>query len=404
MKRSIGIIFIFFFSRQLNSQLLFSLRNDSIRAYKYAGGDEFNSAKIDESSWGLYLWPKTNMAQNFAYNPNNTRIEDGVAIFTLNQKDSTYVINSTEVDSNFIRNQHLQLNDHKFYLKYAAGSIISKQKYHYGFYELRFKIEKGKGVWPAFWFFGGNKNEEIDVFELKGERGNEIHVDTHCPYGCDKGYKTKLGLKTNWGDWMPVANYLHEGFNLMLLDWREKEIIWYINGFPLAYFKGAFPNPMNMFINTQVASKFSAFQPGPDESTVCPNEFYVDYVRQWKPVEKNDAPILNIVPEFTISNRFSSDYFNQSERQHGLMYNKKKFNNEQGLISLIRIKENIILINVIGLMNNPNTVIELKGQYGHYRMKQLGIEREITIDSREKDLDLVITLNEKTYTQHFSLN
>ncbi len=388
---------------QANAQIMFCLRNDTLRPLTYSGGDEFNSATINEEAWGRHLWPKTNMAQNFAYDPNNSRIENGVAVFSLSQKDSIYIINPTEVDSNFIRQQKLQLNNHQFYLKYAAGSIISKQKYHYGLYELRFKIEKGKGVWPAFWFFGGNKNEEIDVFELKGERGNEIHVDTHCPYGCDRGYKNKLGLNTNWGNWMPVSNYLNEGFNIMLLDWREDELIWYINGYPLAYFKGKFSNPMNLFINTQVASAYSAFQPGPDETTICPNAFYVDYIRQWKELSAKNTPALIVSNGLNLSDRFSSDYFNKPLKQSGLMYNSKKFKEEQGMVSLVRLSQTKILVNTIGKINQAFSKIDFVGEYGDYHISQLGMERVIEIDGREKMLELILYVGKKKYLQKILL-
>jgi beta-glucanase (GH16 family) len=402
----IRAILIFFCLLEFESkaQLLFSLREDSLFAFSYAGGDEFNATKIDENDWGMYLWPKTNMSQNFAYDPNNTQIENGLVVFTLNRKDSIYIINATEVDSNFIRKQKIALKNHQFKLRYAAGSIVSKKKYHYGLYELRFKIEKGKGVWPAFWFYGGNKNEEIDVFELKGERGNEIHVDTHCPYGCDRGYKNKLGFNTNWGDWMPVKNYLNEGFNLMMLDWRQNEVIWYINGYPLAHFKGAFPNPMNMFINTQVASDFSAFQPGPDQSTILPNNFFVDYVRHWTQVNGDQTLLLNITPNFTTSSRFSADFQNKPIKQKGLMYTKKVFSSEKGMLSIVRLAKNRIVVNVMGAMAQPDTKLIFKGNERNYQLGQIGQESEITIDDNEKQLELNLITKNHTFIRKINLN
>jgi beta-glucanase (GH16 family) len=271
-------------------------------------------------------------------------------------------------------------------------------------YELRFKIEKGKGVWPAFWFFGGNKNDEIDVFELKGERANELHVDTHCPYGCDRGYKNKFGINANWGDWMPSSNYLYEGFNLMLLDWRPNELIWYINGYPLAYFKGSFPNPMHMFINTQVASVFSAFQPGPDETLISPNNFYVDYVRVWKLCSKNELPLLIQQGDLKISNRFTTDYLNKAERDKGIVYNRRILNREQGMISIIKVSDNKLIVNLIGKINTPKTKFVLKGEYGQYTISGYGRERELTFDSREKELELILTVNKKAYSHKFKLS
>lgn len=383
--------------------MFLKLTNDTLRPYSYGGGDEFNKSTVNENDWNLYLWPKTNMAQFFAYDPTNTTIENGLAIMALKQKDSVYTINATEVDSNFINKQKITLLDHKYPLKYTAGSIMSKQKYHYGLYELRFKVEEGKGVWPAFWFFGGNKNEEIDVFELKGEKNNSIHVDTHCPYGCDRGYKNKFGFKTNWGGWMPVSSYLHEGFNVMLLDWKVNELIWYINGYPLAHFNGAFPNPMYLFINTQVASQFSAFKPGPDETTTLPNNFYVDYIRVWKSVVNTTSPSLKANGDFGLSKKFVTDYKNKPLRRRGVNYSKKKLEAEQGMISLSLSPSNKLTVAVMGELIGRVTSLELKGVRLSYVVKDFDKESEVNIDPTESELTLILKANNKQYSQKIKI-
>ena len=393
-----------FFQTPLYTQVFLKLTNDTLRPYSYGGGDEFNKSTVNENDWKLHLWPTTNMAQFFAYDPTNTTIENGLAIMALKQKDSVYTINATEVDSNFINKQKITLLDHKYPLKYTAGSIMSKQKYHYGLYELRFKVEEGKGVWPAFWFFGGNKNEEIDVFELKGEKNNSIHVDTHCPYGCDRDYKNKLGFKTNWGGWMPVSNYLHEGFNVMLLDWKANELIWYINGYPLAHFNGAFPNPMYLFINTQVASQFSAFKPGPDETTTLPNNFYVDYIRVWKSDVNTTSASLKVNGDFGLSKKFVTDYKNKPLRRRGVNYSKKRLDAEQGMISLTLSPSNNLTVTVMGELSSTLTSIELKGTYSTYVVKDFNKENELNIDAKETELTLILKTSNKQYSQKIKID
>ncbi len=379
------------------SQVLFKFQNDSLYNYTYVGGDEFNDTTINQDNWTLEPWPRTNMAQFFAYNKNNTRINNGVVEFALKENDSLYTIHPNEVDSAFIRKQKINLIDNTYRLKYTAGIIISKQKVHYGLYELRFKVEEGKGVWPAFWFYGGNKNEEIDVFELKGEKNNKIHIDTHCPEGCDRGYKNKLGFSTNWGGWMPVENYLHDGFNIVMFDWKPEELIWYINGYPLAYFKGSFPNPMYLFLNTQVASRFSAFQPGPDKTTVCPNKFYVDYLRVWQLIPNNDSVILQHSSNFKFSNKFVSNNLNTPSKHRGLMYNKKKFKTEEGFVSLVLSTNNKITITVLGELNTNKTKLELKSTSNVYSINYPNFEKEIQLGDNEHELEFRLTNNGKTY-------
>ena len=400
-----GLIFFLIAFAYINeAQVFFKFTNDTLKPYSYSGGDEFNLSEVNQNDWSLTPWPRTNMGQFFTYESGNTTIENGVAVFSLKQKDSLYTINPIEMDSSFIRKRKIKLDEHKYQMKYSAGIIISKQKYHYGLYELRFKVEKGQGVWPAFWFFGGNKNEEIDIFELKGEKNNRIHVDTHCPYGCDRGYKNKLGFNSNWGDWMPVSNYLHEGFNIMLLDWKPGEITWFINGYPLAYFKGDFPNPMNIYINTQVASEFSAFQPPPNQSTTYPNNFYVDYIRIWKNTEANNQIVLEARGDLSISERFISDYKNKALRHRGLMYKRKKFKAEEGMIALSLLPANKINVTVLGELNNESYSLALNGQYGTYNVKDFSGENKFEIDPRESEFTLIVKKGEKQYSQKIVLS
>ena len=83
-------------------------------------------------------------------------------------------------------------------------------------------------MWPAFWLAGGYPNEEIDVFELKGERPGKIHVDVHCPNDCDD-YKTWYGQKKSWGGWISLNEKLTEGFNVIGIEWQPTYIKYFLN-------------------------------------------------------------------------------------------------------------------------------------------------------------------------------
>jgi len=352
-------ISLFFVHISSYSQLMFKLSGDSLKVFSYSGGDEFPGENIDYNYW-KGPWNRINMSQNFRYNDANVKLANGVANFVMLKQDSMYPIQLHEIDSSFLKEQKIAVENASYSVGYSAGMLITRQKFHYGLYELRFKVEEGKGVWPAFWFYGGSKNEEIDAFELKGEKNNEIHVDTHCPSGCDKGYKNKFGMNANWGGWMKVSDYLHKGFNVFLLEWNPGEILWYINGFPLAYFKGDFPNPMNLFLNTQIAADGRAFKPGPDKNTVFPNNFYVDYIRIWKELSSNVIPIVR-PGNFVDSEIFPSEYSTKPLKKRGLMYLRKKLKQEEGLISVMLSPEKM-RVTVLGEITKRPVTITVLGK------------------------------------------
>lgn len=346
LKRQVIVLLLLFLcGERASAQLLFKLTKDSLITFSYSGGDEFNGTALNTTAWKDSQWPSVNMAQEFVYTSRNVKLQQGVLHLAMTKRDSVYRVHPLEMDSNFLREKNLKLPDQRYLFHYEAGSIVSHQKFHYGMYALRFKIEEGKGVWPAFWFFGGYKNEEIDVFELKGERSDETHVDTHCPYGCGSGYKNKLGFKTSWGGWLPLSGSLHEGYHLAQLEWTAEGLTWYIDSYPLAWFKGNFANPMNIYINTQVAKDGRAFKPGPDASTPFPNLFYVDYLRIWKR-DNSELPVLtpSDLKESTLAENRQDV---KPTKKRGLMYVRSRFNTI-GMVELVYSQERKLKVYVGG--------------------------------------------------------
>lgn len=398
-KLLIALIFIVFSS---HAQLLFQVNDDTLLCYTYADGDEFNQSQLDEQRWTNGLdWTRVLISQDLAFNPNNVILHDGIVKFIANKKDSIYALGAWEIDSNYLRRKRLSLTDNKFHTLYSAGCIISKQKYHYGLYEIKFKVEEGRGIWPAFWFFGGNKNEEIDIFELKCEHNDEIHVDTHCPYGCDRGYKNKMGFKTNWGGWMPLSAFLHEGYNTMQLEWAKDELIWYINGYPLAYFKGDFPNPMNLYLNTSVAKDGGAFKPGPDKNTVFPNIYSIDYFRAWN---LTNQVILKENKNMALSEPFEIGKMVMPIKNRGLMYNKKQFKSRQGFI-VMNFSGDKITLTAFGELREKKASIVLKSLDSKQMWAFQNFETiltDINIDTL-CELELIIEIDKKQYTKKIKL-
>ncbi len=394
------IIILLFLKWQSSAQLLFSLSFDTLRAYQYSGGDEFSASQLNTAYW-RGPWTCANMAQNFYYDPNNVKLGDGLLRLELRQQDSVYLLRPHEIDSNYLRKSGFRLESNRFQPAYSAGMIVSREKMHYGLYELRFKVEEGQGVWPAFWFYGGKGNEEIDAFELKGERDREVHVDTHCPKGCDKGYKNRLGFSTNWGGWMPVNAGLHNGFAVFLLDWKPGEVAWSINGYPMAWFKGDFANPMSLFLNTQVASRYSAFQPGPDIKTPLPNTFFVDYIRIWKIKNAKDSLVLH-PSDLETSPRFSNNYRLEPAKKRGLVYQRSRAKNEMGTVSLTLSRERRLRITVLGELAKRAEAITVVGKQ-LYTVKERFSENEILLAEGESELTLNIVLNGKTFQRKFTI-
>jgi len=401
MKKALIIFFILQFAFQQKAQIMLKLYNDTLYNFEYEGGDEFNAEKLNENYWTNGLgWTRVLMSQDLSFNPNNVVVENGLLKLIAKKEDSLYVLGKYEVDSNMIKNKEIVLDSNRFLTKYSAGCIISKSKMHYGLYELRFKVEEGQGVWPAYWFFGGNKNEEIDAFELKGEKRKLIHADTHCPAGCDRGYTDKFSFSKNWGGWLPVKQALDEDFNLMYLEWQPEVVNWYFNGFPLAYFKGQFPNPMNLYLNTSVAKDGGAFKPGPDENTKWPNTYSVDFIRIWQAKNLSDTLSLKPGPLRDLD----SAYVNRPVKKRGLTYKKQEFKASKAFIYLSLNANNTLTVRLNGNLSvEKSSSLAIKGQAVEAVITDFSKPTQLKLAPSEKILRLEIKDGKAVYVKHIRL-
>lgn len=277
-----SVLFIFE-SNFIHAQRIWKITDDGVQKWYYQGGDEFTAPEPDTSFWqSSYPWGRNlfcNKEQQFYTDWNNYELKDGILSLIARKETVTEKVLSWE-DANYAlkcKEDVVGKNEQTF--KYSSGMIFSKQKFHYGYYETRFMSDAGKGLWPAFWLYAGVENEEIDIFEIKGERNKDIHVDVHCKSGCNN-YKTTLGLvRKNWGDYLTTSAGWQEGFNVVGLEWQPGYLIWYLNGKGIAYWKGNFSNPMWIIANLAIPSNGGPFGPGPDNTTKFPAKLQIDYIR-----------------------------------------------------------------------------------------------------------------------------
>ncbi len=395
------LIIFFLYTSQFKAQILLKLYKDTLYNYEYAGGDEFNSEKLNDNYWTNGLgWTRVLMSQDLSFNPNNVIQENGLLKLIAKKEDSLYVLGQYEIDSSMLKRKEIVLDSNRFLTKYSAGCIISKSKMHYGLYELRFKVEEGQGIWPAFWFFGGNKNEEIDAFELKCEKRKLIHADTHCPYGCDRGYTDKFSFSKNWGGWLPVNEALDKDYNMMVLEWQPELLNWYFNGYPLAYFKGQFSNPMNLYLNTSVAKDGGPFKPGPNANTKWPNTYSVDFIRIWKLNSLSDTLELKAGD----LNDLDSSYANRPLKKGGLTFKKQEFKASKAFIYFSLNHNKTLTIRLNGALNSvKNASLRIKGQSCDVLITDFSKPIKIELNSNESGLNLDIWDGQRNYFKYIHL-
>jgi beta-glucanase (GH16 family) len=277
----IVLLFAFTFCR---AQVMWQFDKDSLITWYYQDGDEFNGTKVNTNVWGdWYGWARSissNKEQQYYTQFKNHFLKDGKLILTAKRQDINARYVDWMADNDTIKNNGKFDGLNKRDFTYSAGMIQSLKDYQYGFFEIKFKIPKEKGFWPAFWLYGATPNEEIDWMELKTEKPNQIHVGRHCQKKEDNYTKTLFGKKV-WGDWVKFEGSLNEGYNVLSGVWTANYLKYYLNGECIAIAYTKMPHPKKLVANIAVSSDKGSFPPAPPKDFKDSVNFEIDYIRVW---------------------------------------------------------------------------------------------------------------------------
>jgi beta-glucanase (GH16 family) len=157
---------------------------------------------------------------------------------------------------------------------YGSGLITTKPSFAqtYGWFEMRARLPRGKGLWPAFWLArkDGAWPPELDVMEMLGDRPGRIYTTVHSKAS---GRHERTGGPVDVPD-------TSEGFHTYGVKWTPATISWFVDRTKV--FEAPTPadmhKPMYLLANLAVGGKW----PGdPDPSTRFPAEMQIDYIRAY---------------------------------------------------------------------------------------------------------------------------
>lgn len=162
---------------------------------------------------------------------------------------------------------------------YTSGMLTSYGTFSfmYGYVEMRAKMPKGQGLWPAFWMLSaeGGWPPEIDIVEVLGDDPTSLHTTVHTTDG---------GTRTHYSKAISVED-MSADFHTYAVDWRENEITWYFDD--VEVFRRVTPEdnkvPMYLLLNLAIGGAWGGY---PDETTVFPAQYQIDYVRVYQEIAK----------------------------------------------------------------------------------------------------------------------
>jgi beta-glucanase (GH16 family) len=169
---------------------------------------------------------------------------------------------------------------------YTSARIITKDKKNFGYgrLDVRAKLPKGKGIWPAIWMLGANDATvswpacgEIDIMELRGSSPN-INLST-LHYGTSVADHKQMGTTKAL-----ASGDFSQDFHTFTLIRSKDKLRFYLDGeqyyslTPSQVTPWPFNNPFYVILNVAVGGDFDG---NPDGSTTFPQTMQVEYVKFW---------------------------------------------------------------------------------------------------------------------------
>lgn len=239
---------------------------NSYPGYTLTWNDEFTGGKLNEATWnyemgnGIGGWGN-NELEYYTNNSKNIFLSEGNLIIEA-RKEAANGFN------------------------YTSSRITTKDKkeFTFGRIDIRAKLPKGKGIWPALWMLGANISEvgwpvcgEIDIMELVGHEAFRSHGTLH--------WKPISGTNDFRGSFYDLSGTdFSKEFHVFSIEWEEDIIKWFVDDVKFftmtkTNLDGAnypFNAPQFFIFNVAVGGNW----PGsPDNTTIFPQRMFVDYVR-----------------------------------------------------------------------------------------------------------------------------
>jgi beta-glucanase (GH16 family) len=246
--------------------------------------DEFDGDELDATKWSPRVWPPRKVNdedQAYTDRARNIRIEDGHLVIEAHLEDYEGA-------------------------NYTSGRVQSqgKAEFLYGRFEVRAKLPRGQGTWPAIWMlpsdpftyattcsdgeWQGNhdcdawpNSGEIDIMEHVGYQMNHVHGTVHT--------EAYYWLKWEQRKGRILLDAVDRDFHVYAIEWSPERIDMFVDD--SLYFtyvnenrgweEWPFDQPFFLIINIAVGGAWGRAGGGIDDS-IFPQRLLVDYVRVYE--------------------------------------------------------------------------------------------------------------------------
>jgi len=284
-----------------------------LSSWKLVWSDEFDGELIDRTKWSFDLdcWGGGNAErQCFTDSPENARIEEGALVITARRERVTGPslperLRGPDTASETVSRE------------YSSARLVTRghAAWRYGRIEVRARLPRGQGVWPAIWMLPENSfygawaaSGEIDIMEA-------VNLGVPCE-DCVSGVEDRVLGTLHYGAEWPNNHYsgsevtlpnLAQGSHTFALEWSPQGMTWSVDGSPFACQTPAhwfttsevgqgrpaapFDQPFHLILNVSVGGGLAERKNlGGVHPEVFPQSMIVDFVRVYEWAGEGDAP------------------------------------------------------------------------------------------------------------------
>jgi beta-glucanase (GH16 family) len=274
MKRAMAFLLL--------AAVAFTARADE---WKLVWQDEFDEPGLPSSvRWGYETGFVRNGEKQFytKARKENVRIEDGRLIIEA-RKEPWPTGRPTEKVS------RKRAGGREGHADYTSASLTTQGKaaWTYGRIEVRARLPKGRGTWPAIWMLGTNIGAvgwpacgEIDIMEFVGYDPGVVHANVHTK-------KYNHMLKTGRGASLKLPD-ASEAFHVYAVEWSRERMDFSVDGKTFFRCKNDGQGPdawpfdadQYLILNLAVGGGWGG-QKGIDDA-IFPVRYEIDYVRVYQ--------------------------------------------------------------------------------------------------------------------------
>lgn len=294
--------------------------------WRLVWSDEFDGTRIDPEKWDFDVdcWGGgNNERQCYTDQVSNARVEDGALHITARHETVSgpalpeRMREAGEPAGTSTRN-------------YSSARLVTRGKaaWRYGRIEVRARLPRGQGVWPAIWMlpestpYGGwAASGEIDIMEA-------VNLGTPCAE-CESGVEDQVLGTLHYGSEWPDNAYSGShttlpdegrGTHTYAIEWSSEAITWLVDGEPFAcqtpedWFTTApaaqgrpdapFDQPFHLIMNVAIGGGLPERENlGGVSQDGFPKTMQVDFVRVYEWTGEGAVP----VPDFPCEPEYQGD-------------------------------------------------------------------------------------------------